>query len=87
MLRGGRGRRPAGRTRVKNSPAKGVPVTFGPMPPLTRWFVRSALFWFVLALGHGSSARRRGISAGSGHRLVLPYPTYLHLLTVGWLTI
>ncbi|MEZ4413778.1 MAG: hypothetical protein R2910_12390 [Gemmatimonadales bacterium] len=56
------------------------------MPPLTRWFVRSALLWFLLALATGVLLAG-GVSAQvPGTTWTLPYPTYLHLLTVGWLT-
>jgi len=56
------------------------------MPPLTRWCVRSALLWFVLALATGVLLAG-GVSAQiPGTDWILPYPTYLHLLTVGWLT-
>jgi hypothetical protein len=56
------------------------------MPPLTRWFVRSALLWVVLALATGVLLAG-GVSAQiPGTGWIFPYPTYLHLLTVGWLT-
>jgi hypothetical protein len=56
------------------------------MPPITRWFVRSALLWFLLALATGVLLAG-GVSAEiPGTDWILPYPTYLHLLTVGWLT-
>lgn len=56
------------------------------MPPLTRWFVRSALAWLLLALA-GGVLLATGVAARiPGTELVLPYPTYLHLVTVGWLT-
>lgn len=56
------------------------------MPPVTRWCIRSALLWFLLALGTGVLLAG-GVSARiPGTALALPYPTYLHLLTVGWLT-
>jgi len=56
------------------------------MPPLTRWFVRSALAWLLLALA-GGILLASGVAARiPGTELVLPYPTYLHLVTVGWLT-
>ena len=56
------------------------------MPPITRWFVRSALLWFLLALATGVLLAG-GVSADiPGTGWTLPYPTYLHLLTVGWLT-
>jgi hypothetical protein len=56
------------------------------MPLLTRWFVRSALAWLLLALA-GGVLLATGVAARiPGTELVLPYPTYLHLVTVGWLT-
>jgi hypothetical protein len=56
------------------------------MPPLTRWFVRSALAWLLLALA-GGILLASGVAARiPGTDVVLPYPTYLHLVTVGWLT-
>jgi hypothetical protein len=56
------------------------------VPPVTRWFVRSALAWFLVALVTGVLLAG-GVSAPiPGTDLLLPYPTYLHLLTVGWLT-
>lgn len=56
------------------------------MPPVTRWFVRSALVWFLLALALGVLMAGDVSARVPGTALVLPYPTYLHLLTVGWLT-
>lgn len=51
------------------------------MPPITRWFIKAALIYLVLALCVGIL-------------LVLPikapisslFPAYLHMLTFGWLT-
>lgn len=51
------------------------------MPPLTRWFLKAALIYLILALC-------------AGVLLVLPdttpmaglFPVYFHLLTFGWLT-
>jgi hypothetical protein len=56
------------------------------MPPISRWFVRSALLWFVLALGTGVLLAGGVSTTIPGTDWILPYPTYLHLLTVGWLT-
>ena len=56
------------------------------MPPLTRWFVRSALLWFLLALAAGILLANGVAPRIPGTAVVLPYPTYLHLVTVGWLT-
>jgi len=56
------------------------------MPPLTRWFARSALVWLLLALA-GGVVLASGVAARiPGTDVVLPYPTYLHLVTVGWIT-
>ncbi len=55
------------------------------MPPLTRWFVKSALVCFVAALLVGVSLAARSL-------LNLPpvfaalQPVYFHLLMVGWVT-
>ncbi len=54
------------------------------MPPLTRWFVRAALVYFVAAL-------LLGILLQAGPPRALPvlqvaWPTYVHILVVGWLT-
>lgn len=56
------------------------------MPPLTRWFVRSALLWLLLALAGGILLTNGVAARVPGTGVVLPYPTYLHLVTVGWLT-
>ena len=56
------------------------------MPPITRWFVRSALLWFLLALATGVLLAGGVAAAVPGTGWIFPYPTYLHLLTVGWLT-
>jgi hypothetical protein len=56
------------------------------MPPLTRWFVRSALAWLLLALASGILLASGVAARIPGTDIVLPYPTYLHLVTVGWLT-
>lgn len=55
------------------------------MPPLTRWFVRSSLVYFVVALLMGVALALRPL-------LDLPIvlvgltPVYLHLFVVGWLS-
>ena len=56
------------------------------MPPLTRWFVRFALVWLLLALAAGILLASGVAARVPGTDVVLPYPTYLHLVTVGWLT-
>ncbi len=54
------------------------------MPPLTRWLVKAALLWLVASLVLGLAmqlplAARVPLLRGL-------WPTYLHLLVVGWLT-
>lgn len=54
------------------------------MPPLTRWFIKAALVYFVAALV-------LGILVQMGPARTLPvlqvaWPTYVHILVVGWLT-
>src|SRR5688500_17578623 len=54
------------------------------MPPLTRWFVRAALVYLVAALILGVLLQSPGAQAMPV--LAVVWPTYLHLLVVGWLT-
>lgn len=54
------------------------------MPPLTRWFVRAALAYLVAALTLGVLLQFPGAQAMPA--LAVVWPTYLHLLVVGWLT-
>jgi hypothetical protein len=56
------------------------------VPPVTRWFVRSALAWLLLALAGGLLLGTGVAPRIPGTEVVLPYPTYLHLVTAGWLT-
>jgi hypothetical protein len=56
------------------------------MPLLTRWFVRSALAWLLLALAGGILLASGAAPRIPGTAVILPYPTYLHLVTVGWLS-
>lgn len=51
------------------------------MPPLTRWFLKAALLYLVLALCAGIVLAWPGISPVAG-----TFPVYFHLLTFGWLT-
>jgi hypothetical protein len=51
------------------------------MPVLTRWFIKAALLYFVLALCAGLLLALPAGSPVSGL-----FPVYLHLLTFGWLT-
>jgi len=56
------------------------------MPPLTRWFVKTSLVYFVLALVTGLLRTMTAIWK-------LPFPTgglfpiYIHLLAEGWITL
>lgn len=56
------------------------------MPLTTRWFVRSALAWMLLALAGGVLLATGVAPRIPGTDVVLPYPTYIHLVTVGWLS-
>lgn len=51
------------------------------MPLLTRWFLKSALIYLILALCVG-------ILLALPDAMIIPgvFPVYLHLLTFGWLT-
>ena len=54
------------------------------MPVLTRWFIKSAMLYLLAALAL-SILMQSGLSARVPLLGVL-WPTYLHLLVVGWLT-
>ena len=54
------------------------------MPALTRWFVKSAMLCLIAALAL-SILMQSSLSAQVPLLRVL-WPTYLHLLVVGWLT-
>ena len=54
------------------------------MPTLTRWFIKSAMLYLVAALA--LSVAMQLPLAGSMPVLRRIWPTYLHLLVVGWLT-
>ena len=49
------------------------------MPTVTRWVLRTALIWAAVATATGVMLVWPGAPA-------FPYPTYLHLFTVGWLS-
>src|SRR6478736_4097363 len=49
------------------------------MPTVTRWVLRTALIWAAIATATGVMLVWPGAPA-------FPYPTYLHLFTVGWLS-
>lgn len=55
------------------------------MPPLARWYVRTALGYFVLALLVGVSLMLRQV-IDLPVALVSLQPVYFHLLMVGWVT-
>jgi hypothetical protein len=54
------------------------------MPTLTRWLVKAALAWLVAALMLGVAMQLP--AAAQAPLLRVAWPTYLHMLTVGWLT-
>ena len=54
------------------------------MPPLTRWLVKAALIWLVAGLVLGMAMQLP--AAAETPLLRAAWPTYLHLVTVGWLT-
>jgi len=51
------------------------------MPPLTRWFLKAALVYFVVALCTGILLALPNTNPIAGL-----FPVYLHMLTFGWLT-
>jgi hypothetical protein len=53
------------------------------VPPLTRWLVKAALLWLVAALVLGLAMQ---LPLARVLLLRAAWPTYLHLLVVGWLT-
>ena len=55
------------------------------MPTLTRWFVKSALVFFVAALFIGL-AQSAGSFWGGAPLLSALGPVYFHLFMVGWIT-
>ena len=54
------------------------------MPPLTRWFVKAALVYLVTALLLGILLQAGPAWAFPAFRVA--WPTYVHILVVGWLT-
>ena len=54
------------------------------MPPLTRWFLRTALAWLVLAMVLGLAIALPAV--GSEALQAALRPVWVHLLTVGWAT-
>lgn len=56
------------------------------MPTVTRWFVRTGLACLLLALAGGVLLATGVAPRIPGTAIILPFPTWLHLITVGWLT-
>jgi hypothetical protein len=54
------------------------------VPPLTRWLVKAALLYLIAALVLGVAMQLP--MAGRYPLLAVLWPTYLHVLVVGWLT-
>lgn len=52
------------------------------MPREARWLIKTSLLYLVLALGTGLAL----VLPAARHLAPHLYPTYLHLLTIGWLT-
>ncbi len=50
------------------------------MPLLSRWFIRTGLLYLLVALTTSL------VQALAPSRTTIAWPTYLHLLVVGWLT-
>ena len=50
------------------------------MPRLSQWFIRTALLYLMASLALGVA------HASPGAEGLLPWPTYVHLLVLGWLT-
>jgi len=55
------------------------------MPTLARWFIKSALIYFVLSLIVGVLIQARP-AISLPPEIISLRPTYFHLLTVGWIT-
>jgi hypothetical protein len=55
------------------------------VPPLTRWFVKTALVYLVLAL-LGGALLAGGSSLGLPAAALAAAPAQIHLFVVGWLT-
>lgn len=51
------------------------------MPPITRWFIKTALLYLVLALCSGIF-----LAFPTANPIAGLFPVYFHLLTFGWLT-
>lgn len=55
------------------------------MPPLTRWYIKSALVCLILGLLVGA-AQHAPPGLGLPRVFAVAGPVYLHLLVVGWIT-
>lgn len=55
------------------------------MPPLTRWYIKTALVYFVLALVVGLLLAAQNVVEGL-RSLAGLFPVYIHLLVQGWIT-
>jgi hypothetical protein len=55
------------------------------MPTLTRWFIKTALVYFVTALVLGAAMQSRPLVTALPVLSVI-WPAYIHLLMVGWIT-
>src|SRR5262245_42925335 len=51
------------------------------MPKLTRWFLKAALLYLILALSSGIL-----LVLPDGNRISGLFPVYIHILLFGWLT-
>lgn len=55
------------------------------MPPLTRWFIKSALVYLTVSLLVGVALTARG-TVGLHTVVDALMPVYVHLFMVGWVT-
>lgn len=55
------------------------------MPPLTRWYIKTALVYFVLALVTGLLLAMQSLWE-SLRSITGLFPVYIHLLVEGWIT-
>ena len=51
------------------------------MPPVTRWFIKAGLIWFILGLLIAFVAELPFAETGS-----LLLPVYWHMIVIGWIT-
>jgi uncharacterized membrane protein len=62
-----------------------VLATDDAMPTLTRWFIKTALVYFVTALAIGAAMQSRPLVTALPILSVI-WSAYIHLLMVGWIT-